>query len=273
MQFKEQILNSLNRTGYLVYGNKVKLLFFTIVALLLQFQTYSMEFKAKVSGTAQDIAQSVASAPIFLSVEMLIGFLVFFVITNNMKSNITGKASLFGPLGSVAYSLMFLIVNLMISLFVLGVIYTALGGGTAATEAEEAAALVESVMFALPLVMGLPYAVSAISMAQFACNSAIKTELRGEPRRIVKSHPGYLSGFATFFVSWKRVFTQPYYLILSIVFVLLVTPEIYMTDSMGMTLIPVLLAVAGHFLVLLLYLSAYDEGMRAYLDIDTGAQV
>ena len=276
MKFKEHFINSLNRTGYLIYGNKVKLLFFTIVALLLQFQTYSMEFKAKVSGTAQDIAQSVVSAPIFLSVEVLIGFIVFFVITNNMRRNVTGKVSLFGPLGAVTQSVMFLIVNLLVGVFVLFVIgasITTLGEGTATTEPKTSAALFGSVMFVLPLVMGLPYAASAASLAQFASNSAIKTALRGQSRKAIRSYPGYMSGLATFFISWKKVFTQPYYLILSIVFVLLVTPEIYLTDSMGMTLIPVLLAVTGHFLVLVLYLSAYDDGMRAYLNVDTGEKV
>ncbi|APD92471.1 hypothetical protein BM525_21670 (plasmid) [Alteromonas mediterranea] len=266
MDFTTYFKERLKSTTDVVIANKGKLFFFMIVAMLLQFQTHSFEYKARISGTAQDIAESVASAPIFLTVEMLLGVVIFTKITSNMKRSVCQRHTLTGSTGSALYTLFFLVFNLTVSLFFIILMFTLVtDGSTQLNDPEQAKDVSRLIMYTLPFVMGVPYAASALSMRQFAINSVIKAYNPKVSKKTLKQYPLYKSSFVTLCSSWKQTFTDPYYLALCFTFVLLVSPEIYLPETMKGSLIAALVSALGHGLILVIYLAAYDDGMETFI--------
>lgn len=266
MDFKSHFRERLNATKELALANKGKLLFFMVVAVLLQIQTHSFEYKARISGTAQDIAESVASAPIFLTIEMLLGLVIFTKITSGMKRSVCRRNTLFGSSGTALYTLLFLVFNLTISLFFIILMFTlATNGNTELNDPKQAKDVSRLIMYTLPFVMGAPYAASALAMRQFAINSVIKACSPRTSNKAIKQKPLYKSSFTTLLASWKQIFTSPYYLALCFTFVLLVSPEIYLPEAMTDSLVAALISALGHGLILVIYLTAYDEGMETFI--------
>jgi hypothetical protein len=263
--FKE----SLSRTFYLLGANKIKILFFMFVSAMLQAQIYSLEFKAKVTGDAEDIAQAVASGAVFLSAEMLIGLIIFSVVAGGMLKGVLGRKPIFATSKIMFGSLSSLIVALSIATVILGGMFQMLHGNLDEMDsAKKQEAAVGFLAVALPLIMGIPYAISAKVMSQLTLNRSIKASNPGLRNKAIRAISGYQNGFVAFFVAWKKVFTEPYFLLYAITFVLFVSPELYLPNNIKESLIPVVLGVIGHTMVILMYLTAFDDGLVRYLNAD-----
>lgn len=99
-------------------------------------------------------------------------------------------------------------------------------------------------------------------------NRSIKASNPGLRNKAIRSISGYQNGFVAFFVAWKKVFTEPYFLLYAITFVLFVSPELYLPNNIKESLLPVFLGVIGHTMVILMYLTAFDDGLVRYLNAD-----
>ncbi|MEG3765122.1 hypothetical protein [Alteromonas sp. 14N.309.X.WAT.G.H12] len=272
MKLKVYFMQELHRTWRIILTHKYMLMFYVVIASVTQLQAYSLEYKAAMSAAPTDIAQAVASGSLLLWAETLAAICIFSMITAKMKRTAVGKVSVFGLFGIVAYSSMFLVVYLITALVMLGLLYTSLGGtslldGTP-TDPEDAKHIAGTMMLFIPLVMGFPYAASALALRQFAKNNAIKAISKRMKRQERKKY-GYLPSYIVFFNVWKQLVTKPYYVVLSILFVLLVSPEIYLPDALKSSMLSTFIVITGHVLLLLIYLSAYNGGLISYLLLPT----
>jgi hypothetical protein len=269
MSMKNHLKGSLSRTFYILMSNKLKFIFFAVMSLFLQFQVYSLEYKAKITGGVEDIAQAVASGAVFLSVEILLGLIFFSVVAGGMLKKVLGRKPLMGTSMITFGGLSSLVVALSVSVVFLGALFQLThDGADSMTAIEQQEAAVRFLAFSLPIIMGIPYAISALVMSQLTLNTALKVSNKHLRNKEIKALDGYKNSFIAFFVSWKHVFTRPFFMIYAILFVLFVSPELYLPESIKGTLIPVVMGVIGHVMVLVMYLAAIDDGLVRYLEED-----